>query len=267
MKKTNNFLTVGLSLLACCMTACSSSDDTPLENESGNTVTATGTVAISVSANTSFSDVSGRSLDESDYATLSNYTVELVQDGDILYSWSYSELPDSQELSNGTYTLLAYCGEDEAASTTTMYVYGETEFTIDSEDQTVSVSCEPVCARVTVDFDSSMSTYFSDYSVDFSTNALGSDTFNWAKSETGPVYLKVDEEETVAATINTTLSSTGATSSADYTYTLSPLDAMTLHISASASSTSTDGTLSLTISIDEETNDQEITIEIPNDWK
>lgn len=263
MKMTNKLLVAGLLSLALGMTACSSSEDNPTITNADNTVAETSVVTFSLSANTSFTQTSGRSVDETYYSTLSNYTVQLEQDGAALYTWAYSEMPSSVELTNGTYTLIAYCGEDKAASTTTMYVYGETEFSVASADVSVSVSCEPVCARVTVVFDDTMATYFSDYSVDFSTSALGSDTFNWAKDETGPVYLKVDEEETVTAVINMTRIDTAATSSATYTYTLSPLDAMNLYISASENS----GSMTLTITIDDETNDQTIDIEIPYDWK
>ena len=263
MKMTNKLLVAGLLALAVGMTACSSSEDNPTATTADDTTAGTSVVTFSLSANTSFSATSGRSLDEDYYSTLSNYTVELEEDGETLYSWAYSELPESVDLTNGTYTLLAYCGENVAASTTSMYVYGETEFSVASADVTVSVSCEPVCARVTVVFDESMATYFSDYSVDFSTTALGSDTFSWEMDDTDPVYLKVDEEETVTAVINMTRIDTAETSSASYTYTLSPLDAMTMYISAEENS----GTMGLTITIDDETNDQTIEIEIPYDWK
>ena len=264
MKMTNKLLVAGLLALAVGMTACSSSEDNPTATTADDTTAGTSVVTFSLSANTSFSATSGRSVDEDYYSTLSNYTVELEEYGEILYEWTGEDMPSSLELTNGAYTLLAYCGEDEAASTESMYVYGETVFNINSSDESVSVSCLPVCAKVTVNFDESMDTYFSDYSMTFSTSALGSDTWTWEADETGPVYLKVDDDESVAATINMTHIETGATSAKDLTLTLSPAVSQTVNVSTQEYSGDITG---ITITIDTETTEETIEIDIPSEWK
>ena len=85
MNMTNKLLVVGMLTLALGMTACSSSEDDPTVTAE-DTTAGTSVVTFSLSANTSFSATSGRSVDETYYSSLSNYTVQLMQDDTALYT-------------------------------------------------------------------------------------------------------------------------------------------------------------------------------------
>ena len=109
---------------------------------------------------------------------------------------------------------------------------GAATFSVQSNEQTVSVACAPTCAKVSVDFDGAMGTYFSDYSVIFETEAL--------------------------AEYGTGISS----ASVEKTYALAPNKAWTLKIAPSYES----GKLGVAVTIDETTNDHDVDIIVPSEW-
>lgn len=224
-----------------------------------------GAVRLSLTTDAGFG-VNTKAVDEAPYKELSNYKIQLMSGDDVLKTYSYDELKDNAIISypNGTYSMRAYYGTDAPASTTGMYVYGEAPFTIKNDTATVSLECKPVCAKVTVTFDKAMDTYFSDYSVAFNSKALGEATFTWGKSATDPVYMRVEEKEKVNATINLSVKDgyKVQSTSVPVTYTMSPATLKNISIKPNMAQ----GSLGLTITINEETTDKEINIEIPNDW-
>lgn len=242
---------MGTLLLA----SCSSDEANEVIDANGQ-----GTVSLNVSTETGFQS---RAVNESDYSTLSNYTVQILQSGKVLHEYAYSEIPSFISLQNGSYQLKAFYGEDLAASTKSMYVEGTTKFDINSDQVNVDVTCKPVCARVKVVFASEMSQYYSDYSIKFTTVALGETSYVWEKTASDPVYLKVNEKETVKATINLIKTSNGKSSSIEKTYTLSPKDALTLNVKPVINS----GNVGITIVVDSSTNDIPVDIVIPSDWE
>ncbi len=223
----------------------------------------TGAVIIDLSADTGFKT---RSVNESAYSNVNNYKVRILNSSNELQNeYSYSDIPASIKLKNGSYRLLAFYGEDKVASRDAFYVEGSTDFNVEGSSQTLSVTCSPVCGKAVVKFDSSMSTYFSDYSVEYETKALKASGASalWAKGDTEPWYMKLDASgETVKAVISVTRKSDGKTSTVERSYRLNRNASWTLNISPK----NENGNLGLTITIDESTNDQTVDIVVPSDW-
>lgn len=226
-----------------------------------------GTVSLSISTDTQFKS---RAVDESLYMNLENYTVQILKDGQVVsgMEWKYGDIPQELiKLSNGDYELNAFYGEDKAASTTGMYVEGIKTFNVNSDQSQVEVTCQPVCARVKVEFDAKMAEYYQDYLVAFHTLALVNEnddldaSFVWTKSNMDPVYLKVNQKESVKAVI-TLVDKKSKTTTVDKSYELSPNEALKMKIVPTVSQ----GNLGISIEIDETTNDIPVDIEIPSEW-
>lgn len=226
-----------------------------------------GTVSLSISTDTQFKS---RAVDESLYMNLENYTVQILKDGQVVsgMEWKYGDIPQELiKLSNGDYELNAFYGEDKAASTTGMYVEGIKTFNVNSDQSQVEVTCQPVCARVKVEFDTKMAEYYQDYSVAFHTLAIANEnadldaSFVWTKTNTDPVYLKVSQKESVKAVI-TLVDKKSKTTTIDKSYELSPNEALKMKIVPTVSQ----GNLGIVIDVDETTNDIPVDIEIPSEW-
>ena len=240
----------GVTLFSC------SSDEAELQFSEG-----TGYVSLDLNTNTGFQS---RAVNESDYKNLSNYTVQILKDGKVLdgMQWDYDDMPkDMIELSNGAYELKAFYGDANfTASRNKMYVEGKSTFNINSDQVTASVTCKPVCGKVTVNFDSEMAKYFNDYSITFKTKALGDMNISWAKDDTDPIYMKVENNEQISAKY--LLVDKKGYTTIDKTYSLSPQKHLIIKVVPTVSS----GNLGITIVVDESTNDQNVDIVIPSDW-
>lgn len=240
----------GVTLFSC------SSDEAELQFSEG-----TGYVSLDLNTNTGFQS---RAVVESDYQNKSNYTVQILKDGKVLdgMQWDYDDMPkDMIELSNGAYELKAFYGDANfTASRDKMYVEGKSTFNINSDQVTASVTCKPVCGKVTVNFDSEMAKYFNDYSITFKTKALGDMNISWAKDDTDPIYMKVENNEQISAKY--LLVDKKGYTTIDKTYSLSPQKHLIIKVVPTVSS----GNLGITIVVDESTNDQNVDIVIPSDW-
>lgn len=256
MTKLRQFL--GGLICALCgwmLTACSSEEDS-LQIPEGK-----GYVKLNLTTNTGFQT---KAMDESFYENRGNYTVQILDDeGSIVKNWKYTEIPeDLIELANGSYVLKAFCGEDKNASTTSMYVEGTNGFDINGDQKEVSVTCAPVCARVTI-VGEGMDEQFSDWSAMIGTKAQGSGSFYQYPKDGDPVYLKVEKGESISVNFTFTPKSGSKTTTASKTYTVNPNEALKITLKPG---TSESGNLGITITIDGSTNDETINIEIPADW-
>lgn len=263
--------TTGLALsMLMTLAACSSLDE-GLEQE-----TAQGKLELKLTAGTNFSET--RALNEESYRNTANYTVEVLdKDGTSKLNCKGSELASKMPLTLGigSYTVKASYGTSHAASRDEFYVEGTAVGTIRADGtEEVSVVCTPTCGRVRVTFDSDMSTYFSDYNVTFSgTQALGTGSVAWAKNDTEPWYLELDEAgETLTFTLTTNTRSEyihsgnqQETNTKTGTFSLDRNKAYNLNVSPTYNPTG-DGTVSIEITIDESTNDIEVPIEVPVEW-
>lgn len=209
-----------------------------------------------------------RGLDEDAYKNIQNYTVQLFDvSGTELQSGRYDAFANTtMELPNGAYTLKAFYGKEHVASRDEFYAGGETGFSVQGDNKTVSVACAPTAARCAVTFDESMATYFSDYYVEFETSALKaqSSVAKWASGDSEPWYLKVEENEPVTATLYVTRLSDGKSTSVVRTRNLNPNEAWRLNISANYEESN--GQIGITITIDESTNDQTVDVTVPSEW-
>ena len=235
-----------------------SSDEAELQFSEG-----TGYVSLNLNTNIGFQS---RAVNESDYQNLSNYTVQILKDGKVLdgMEWKYDDMPKGMiELSGGTYKLKAFYGEPAfTASRNKMYVEGESTFDINNDQVTASVTCKPVCGKVTVEFDSKMAEYFSNYSINFKTKDLDESFFAWAKDDTEPIYMKVENNEQISATYSMVDTEGKKSTTINKTYSLSPQKHLIIKVVPTVSS----GDLGITIVVDESTNDQNVDIVIPSDW-
>ena len=256
--KISKMLLLGMAALCLVAVSCSSSDSDELSTlEPG-----TGSVAFQVAPIAEFATEARAVLNEDDYRNPANYDVQLIDNatGQVKETWKGNALPAEQlKLKNGGYTLKAFYGDPTVvASTEKMYVYGETAFNVNSDQQEVSLTCTPTCARVKVEFDAAMDTYYAAYSVRFSTQALGAGSIVWSGS---PIYLKVAQKESVKATVSLTDKSS-KTTSIERSYEMSPNQGKLIQFKPVLQG----GQLGITITVDESTNDKPIDIIIPSEW-
>ena len=257
MTKLRQFLG-GLICTLCgwMLTACSSDEDS-LQIPEGK-----GYVKLNLTADAGFQTKAA--LDESTYQDKENYTVQILdkEDGSTIKNWKYAEIPEGLiELANGSYVLKAFCGEDKNASTTSMNVEGTSDFDINGDQKEVSVTCAPVCARVTI-VGEGMDEQFSDWSAMIGTKAQGSGSFYQYPKDGDPVSLKVEKGESISVNFTFTPKSGSKTTTASKNYTVNPNEALKITLKPG---TSESGKLGITITIDGSTNDETINIEIPAD--
>lgn len=266
LEKMRLFLASCMMGMAMSIVSCSS------ENGENDILDGKGTIRLGMSTGVDFGVTTTRSVNLADYQDKNNYTVQILKsDGTTpVHEFTYADMPSIPlELDNGTYTLKAFYGTEKVSSRNGFRVEGAATFSVQSNEQTVSVACAPTCAKVSVDFDGAMGTYFSDYSVIFETEALAEieTSVTWAKADTDPWYLKVNKAgEVVKATIRFTRKAeygTGISSaSVEKTYALAPNKAWTLKIAPSYES----GKLGVAVTIDETTNDHDVDIIVPSEW-
>lgn len=218
-------------------------------------------------------DFQSRAITESDYTNLANYTVQILKEGKVVEGceWTGTTIPQELiELDNGSYTVLAFTGEEYkglGATTEGMYVEGKDGFAVNSDQAaTAEVNCTPQCARATVSFDAKMADYFQDYYVVFSgTKALGQSSYTWAKNHgTDPVYMAVDGTETLTATIKLVDKTGKVAEDIVKTKEVSAAKAWKLNIAPVVEEAT--GSVGITIEIDNGTNDIPVDIEIPSEW-
>ena len=270
-------LSLGLAgMLVACTSERSIDEQFPKEQAKGK-----GKLTLSLTSSTNF-EPETRALNEDNYRNTNNYTVQLINtaNNNVLLECKGSELTTNlpKELEGGSYEVKAFYGTEYASSRNDFRVEGSQTFTIKANDEkVVNVDCQPTCGKISVAFDSEMATYYDDYNVSFGgTAALGTNTIEWAKTDTEPWYVKLnDGEETVSYTVNVTAKEDYAhvdangnkqtSGTATGTFTLQRNRAHKLTVTPSYTPT-TEGGLSIKITIDESTNDKPITIEVPVSW-
>lgn len=239
-----------------------------------------GTLTVSLSADAKFNPT--RALSEESYRNTANYNVKLVNTAndnvslECKYSEIESKLPARLEI--GSYRLEASYGKEQPFSRNEFLVTGQNVFTIKAnEEKRIDMKCTPTCGKLLVEFSDDMATYFSDYNVVYSgTKAMGTNTCTWAKADTEPWYVAIEEAgEDIKYTINLVAKddylhsgadgSTSKEAKVEGTFNLKRNKAQKLTISPNYTP-STEGGLNITITIDDSTNDHEITWEVPVTW-
>ena len=256
-------------VLGIIQSSCSKVTDFEYQDESKQ-----GTLALKLGANANFAGT--RAVDESVFGNVDNYTVVVTdKDGAEKMNCKGYEIASKMPLTLniGSYSIKAYYGTEHPASRNGFYVYGELQGTIKAnQKEEAQVVCTPTCGRIKVEFDANMANYYSDYNVTFTgTEALGSETISWLKSDTEPWYVLLKEGgEDVSFTI-TTISKDeyinnqqqGATKTG--TFKLYRNKGYKMKISANYTPTAV-GDIQINITIDESTNDIPVDIEVPIEW-
>ena len=274
MKKTTLGMMLATTLLA---TSCLS-EEQGLEpkNEEGQK----GKIVLSLSADASFNEQT-RAVNEANYRNTANYTVQLLQGNTVLETWTGPQTTLEYERtigSNNSYTVKAFYGTESKASRDGFRVEGSTSFILGADEEVpVNVNCAPTCGKISAAFDNSMSTYFDDYSITYSgTEALGTETLTWAKNDTEPWYVLLKEGgEQISYTVTMKVKDqyvhvdgsgnklTTATGSGRFTLERNKAHKLTVKPAYTANA---DGTFSLTITVDESTNDRIVPISVPVEW-
>ena len=277
--KTNK--TILIMMLGATLTTACVSEDHDLAPGQTQTAAKKGRLSVSLSSEASF-DVATRALTEATYRNTNNYTVQLVNSStqDVLMECKGSELSQNlpKELEIGSYEVKAFYGTERDASRNDFRVEGSKSFTIAAEQTTsVTVDCAPTCGKISVAFDAEMATYYDDYNVTFGgTAALGAKTIAWAKADTEPWYVALGTTaETVTYTVALTAKEAYAitdvegnkqsTGTAIGTFQLERNKAQKLTVKPNYVAPS-EGGLTITITIDDTTNDRPVTIEVPVSW-
>lgn len=278
MKQKQLIFCMGLSAIAL-FASCSEHDfDTkPSDNLDKSE---TGKIVLNLNADASF-DEETRALNEADYRNTRNYTVQLLQGTNVLQTWQgpQSDLEFERTIgSNNSYTIKAFYGTEESASRNTFRVEGSTSFILNpDEEKVVNVNCTPTCGKILVKYDAEMAKYYDDYSTEFSgTEALGSQKLPWSKNDEEPWYVKLKESgEEISYTISLKVKeeyvhvdkngNTSTTATASGKFTLKRNEAYKLTVKPHYTSNEY-GTFTLTITVDETTNDRVVSIEVPVEW-
>lgn len=280
MKTNKTILYMMLGAATLC-TSCVSEDRDLGLPDAKVTSDQTGTFHVKLNADAGF-ETQTRALNEASYRNTDNYTVQLINasNSSVMFECKGSELSSNlpKELEIGSYELKAFYGTEYVSSRNDFRVEGSSTFTIRAnDDATVTVNCLPTCGKLSVDFTSDMATYYDDYSVTYGgTAALAGGTIAWAKNDTEPWYVKLNQNgETLTYTVNVTAKEEYAhvddsgnkqtSGTATGTFTLQRNRAHKLTVSPIYNPT-TEGGLKINITIDESTNDKPTTIEVPLTW-
>lgn len=191
MKKTFIGASLVLSMLA--LASCSSDSPSP---EAGDT-----RLVVDLSTDLTFSGTRSdgtRSIDESAYKDITNYTVTLSKTvgNQVVHSALYSEWNLAYQVEPGTqYTLSASYGEDAPASYDKLLVSGSETFVPQAgATKVVNFQCKPKAAKVNVIYDSDFSKFYSDASVSIKTKHM-TEPVTMSKANVGQdLYLKADDE-------------------------------------------------------------------------
>ena len=273
MKQKQLIYCMGLSVLA--LFASCAERDFDLDPSNGSKEQ--GTLVLNLNASAEFDQT--RALNENDYKNTQNYDVKVINtvNDNVILECKASQLNSGlpKKVDIGSYRIEASYGAERDASRSEFYMFGSTVVTVKAkEEKPVTVNCTPTCGRISVAFDAAMATYYSDYNVTFGgTKKLAGKTISWAKTDSEPWYVALDEKgETISYTISLTTKedylpqgSTTNTGTATGTFTLERNKAHKLTIKPNYIPT-TDGGMKLTITIDDSTNDKEITWEVPVTW-
>lgn len=242
-----------------------------------------GYVDIDLSSSSAFKvkNTAARSVVESSYENTDNYIVNILdKDGNEVLSSKYSELSSKLplKLPIGVCTINASYGAEHDASRDEFYMFGTKTVTIESDGRaTAEVDCYPTCGKIAVAYDESVAEYFDTYTTEFTgTEKLAGKKIAWSATDTDPYYiaLKSGNGETVEYTITLVSKDEYAYNDGETkkkqavvtgSFDLKRQDFYTLRVKANYTPAA-QGTIELTIEIDDSTEDKEFLWTVPVEW-
>lgn len=232
--------------------------------------TGSGTLSLGVSSNPSFTTKS-RSINESEYKNTDNYAI-LISDaeGNEAYNGLYKNMPMAIELPAGKpYTVKACYGENPDAAFDKMYVEGVQQFTLQEGDQkNLALTCRPANVKVSVVYTEQFMKYYSDCTVSLQTARLAEPfTMNLITDAGKDAYLKADPAgEALSITVTGFKDKAGLPVILDLplatTKTITPRMYLTITVDPELITISS-GTASLDVTVNPDTEDKDVNIEIP----
>ena len=263
MKKNTIFMCLSLGL-AGLLSSCSSFDN-PYEPK--EVASEKGLLTLNLASGVEFTT---RAANESDWTNLENYNITIKKEGGEAVTKPYSEWGFPWACDEGTYSVTAFKGEEKAYSHDTFYATGNGSCTVEKgKESKAEITVSPTAGKVIVEYDPELSTYCSDYSIDFSgTTAMGSEIAHTDKANNeGPWYFAIKKGgETVNYTINLTAKSDYTKEgSATGSFVLEPNQVQKLTIKAHHDEY-TQGGIIISITIDKETDEKPVDVEVPVTW-
>ena len=264
MKKSKFYSKLAMLCLSAILAfgACSSESGDPTD------ISQTGSLRLGLTNQAFFPKATTRAVNEDLYRQTDNYTVQIIDEkGEKVSDALYSSIKNTTfKLNNGNYTVKAFYGEESNASQNTFLVTGQVNISVAANDQAVNIECYPTCGKLRANFDASMANHFTAYSITYETETLSAAgaTVNWTQTNTDPWYVKLKAEgEEVKATIHLTRKDDGTSSQVVKSYSgMKPNQSWTMNIAPHDDN----GSLGITITIDESTEDIIHDIEVPSDW-
>ena len=228
-----------------------------------------GTLCLAVNTNCSFT----RQINESEYTNTNNYTVEVSDTKQLVFSDLFKNIPLEKEMQPGNYTLKAHYGENPNMAFDKMYVEGNTSFTIRKGELThVNVQCVPANARVRVRTSADFDNFFSNYTVELKTKHI-SGPFAYAKADikaNKDVYFKADAAgEEIRIELKLTPKNTDdqvGELEQPIVRKLKPRDALTITLKPKSTVVEGGQITGVTITIDDGITDENIDIIIPDEF-
>lgn len=152
--------------------------------------------------------------------SVENFTIDIVQGGEIVKSWRYADMPSVVELPVGDYTAKAHLGVPEVAAFDAPYYEGEESFSIrrDEITEVKTIECGLANVRVTILFDDALKAKMgSDCKVNVVMGSEGSLDFTVADENHSGYFAYVEGSNTLVATFSGTVN--GAAESSQKLYT------------------------------------------------
>lgn len=239
----------------------------------GEKATGSGTLSLGLSSNPSYTSKT-RSINEAEYKEVNNYAI-LISDaeGVAAYNGLYKDMPMSIELSAGKpYTVKACYGENPDAAFDKMYVEGIQQFTLkDGEQMNLSLTCRPANVKVSVVYTEDFMKYYSDCTVSLKTARLMKPfTMNLVTDAGKDAFLKADAAgEELSITVDGFKDKKGNPVTMDVplcsTKTITPRMYLTITVESELITISS-GTASLDVTVNPDTEDKDVNIEIPEEY-
>lgn len=152
--------------------------------------------------------------------SVEDFTVDILQGGEVINSWRYADMPSVVELPVGDYTAKAHLGTPQVAAFDAPYYEGEQSFSIRKDEITevATIECKLMNVRVTILFDDALKAQMgTDCKVNVVMGSEGMLDFTVADESRSGYFAYVEESNTMVATFSGTVNGAMETSQKLYT--------------------------------------------------